>query len=338
MDNSPTVYIVFLFILMSCLSCTPGSRQAEDKKNDPPLLHLGQNLPGNTPRIYGQEYISTRRHERDFAKSNDGKEIFYSYALPGFNFTVVLTSKFTTGQWTRPTVASFSGSYHDLEPAFSPDGQSLLFISKRPVSDTDSTDDWNIWRILRQEDGWSEPHLVQFPFDTKGNEYYPSQAKNGNLYFTASLDDSYGGEDIYVSVFHDGEYSEPVNLGENINSTMPEFNAFISPDERIILFSSYGREDGIGGGDLYISYKPEEGKEWTPAVNLGQGINSDKMDYCPYVDFDQELLFFTSERLNPGLADKKKRTLDEIQAMDDQISNGLGDIYWVNFKADKWQK
>ena len=71
---------------------------------------------------------------------------------------------------------------------------------------------------------------------------------------------------------------------------------------------------------------------WLPAKNLAM-LNSDKMDYCPFVSFDKKMLFFTSERH----ALKRSYTAGEVKAGDlirsfSGVQNGGGDIYWVEFE------
>ena len=63
-----------------------------------------------------------------------------------------------------------------------------------------------------------------------------------------------GKDDIFVSKWENGKYTEPVSLSDSINSDGYEFNAFIAPDESYIIFTAYQREDGFGSGDLYMSY------------------------------------------------------------------------------------
>ena len=121
-----------------------------------------------------------------------------------------------------------------------------------------------------------------------------------------------------------------MRLGESINTANSEFNAFIVPDESFLLFSSYGREDDLGGGDIYISHKLDDGS-WSQAQNMGYSINSDKLDYCPFVTYDGKYLFFTSERIDRGLQSNYHRNLNKVLQLADGIENGLGNIYWVEF-------
>ena len=62
---------------------------------------------------------------------------------------------------------------------------------------------------------------------------------------------------------------------------------------------------------MYISTK-NENNEWEKAKNLGAHINSNKMDYCPYIDFINNTLYFTSKRNNVQTSFKTKQSLNQI--------------------------
>ncbi|MEJ0080379.1 MAG: hypothetical protein WDM78_05360 [Puia sp.] len=67
---------------------------------------------------------------------------------------------------------------------FSPDGQKLYFTSNRPLQGSDSTKDYDIWYLLKKGDDWRGPFNAGTKINTGKDEFYPSQARNGNLYFT----------------------------------------------------------------------------------------------------------------------------------------------------------
>ena len=283
------------------------------------------------PALYSEVDINTEFRERDFALSPDGTEIFYTLQSPKANFqTIIYRKKDTKGKWSRPEVAPFSGKFTDLEPAFTRDGKKLFFVSNRPITGT-NIKDFDIWYLEKKDDKWGEPKNVGEPVNSTSNEFYPSVCTNGNLYFTAERKNSNGQEDIYVSVFTNGKYSEAIPVDTAVNSVADEFNAFVSPDEQFIIFSSYGRKDDKGGGDLYMSKKDAAGR-WTPAKNL-LFINSDKLDYCPFVTFDRQSLFFTSERhvLQNTFPDKPA-TYSRLLKDYSSVLNGGGNIYWVSFE------
>jgi Tol biopolymer transport system component len=222
-------------------------------------------------------------------------------------------------------VASFSGEFKDLEPMFTPDGKRLFFASNRPLFENDKSTDYNIWYVDRIKNGWSVPVALDTIINTEKDEFYPSLTSTGTLYFTATRLDSKGKEDIYFSKNIIGVFGEPASLDSAINSATYEFNAYVSPNEDYILFSSYGRKDGYGGGDLYISYR-ENGK-WLPAQNLGKKVNSTSLDYCPFVSADGKTLYFTSGRR----LIEKKSSMQSMKKSMNSPQNGFDDIYEMRF-------
>ena len=123
----------------------------------------------------------------------------------------------------------------------------------------------------------------------------------------------YGSYDLYISYSTPDGWSEPENLGENINSPYWESAPSISPDSRTLYFSS-DRPGGYGGRDLYMSTRQANGK-WGRAINLGSIINTAGNELYPYIHADNQTLYFTSDGL-PGygktdLFISRKTSLDE---------------------------
>jgi Tol biopolymer transport system component len=275
------------------------------------------------PVLFMEGVVSTDLNERDMAISPDGNDMYYTVQTSRNIMSTILHRKKLPTGWSGPEVASFSGTFNDLEPAFSPDGKKLFFCSNRPING-DKTKDFDIWMIERTAGGWSEPKNLGSPINTSANEFYPSIARNGNLYFTAEKEGAVGNEDIFVSAFENGVYASPVPLDTAINSKLWEFNAFIAPDESYIIFTSYGRKDDSGGGDLYISTK--QNKKWSPARNL-TSINSTTIDYCPFV-FDGTL-YFTSGRHHVTSARQQRMDYASLSKWYRQANNGSENIYAV---------
>ncbi|HZY83092.1 MAG TPA: hypothetical protein VFE50_26415 [Cyclobacteriaceae bacterium] len=281
--------------------------------------------------LLGEGFISTGINERDFALSPDGTEIFYTISTPKSTFQTIVHSKRTAkGEWSAPEIASFAGEYSDLEPAFSADGKTLYFSSNRPTSGTDPKD-FDVWKVTRTAGGWSKAENLGTVINTEADEFYPSIAKNGNLYFTAAYKGGPGREDIYMSSLKDNQYQQPVALDTMVNSKFYEFNAFVDPDEKYILFTSYGRKDDSGSGDLYMAVKDANGK-WKPAQNLKE-LNSRQLDYCPFVSPDGKILFVTSERHQlPVSFNGARPNAQKIRDIAQNPLNGTGNIYWVDFE------
>ncbi len=284
-------------------------------------------LPDSIPTLFGSGVVSTSHGERDAAFTPDGNEFYFSKKGPVHY--AILFMKRNENRWSKPQLASFSGRYSDLEPFVSADGDRLYFSSNRPISGTGEPKDYDIWMVERTDEGWSEPVNLGAPVNTSEDEFYPSVAKNGNLYVTARYGGSLGAEDIFLFRKVNGTYEGPENLGDSINSKLYEYNAYIAPDESYLIFGSHGREDGLGGGDLYISFRNEQGI-WCRAINMGESINSNRLDYCPLVTVDGEFLFFTSNRVLPLHYAGDKISYDELEKILDSPLNGQDNIFWVS--------
>ncbi len=291
--------------------------------------NISLDFRGNGPVLFQPLYISTSLYERDMAISPLGDELIYTLGNHRQTIRSLVAIKKNGNRWGPKEILPFSGRYNDIEPFFSPDGKSLYFASNRPINNDSTRADYNIWKVERTPDGWGEPVALDTIINTPGEEYYPSLSNNGNLYFTATRTDGIGREDIYVSQFINNQFTEPKVLDSNINSVGFEFNAYIHPEEDLLIFSSFGRSDGFGGGDLYYSLKNEEGK-WSPAVNMGEMINSAGLDFCPFIDISRGVFYFTSDR-KPEL-DRRLNSVEELEEEADRVLNGMGNIYRIKLE------
>ncbi|HEY2725939.1 MAG TPA: hypothetical protein VGI61_02105 [Parafilimonas sp.] len=120
-------------------------------------------------------------------------------------------------------------------------------------------------------------------------------------------------------------------MSDSENSTFDEFNAFVDPDETFIIFSSYGRKDELGNGDLNVSRNIQG--VWMNAVHLSTPINSTALDYCPYISPDKKYFFFTSGRHNISIPFPQKQTIQTLHTLLLNSLNGYDNIYWM--RADK---
>jgi hypothetical protein len=269
------------------------------------------------------------RNVRDFTVHKD--EAYFSAQSTNGGMSVIIRLSKTNQQWGNPSIASFSGNHHDIEPFLAHDGLKLYFASRRPANSEDTGKDYDIWYVerLSTTKEWSYPINIGSSINTDKNEFYPSLAINNNLYFTANYSDSKGKDDIYVSHYKDGKYQQPYSLSESINSQGEEYNAFIAPDESYLIFGAYKRKDSLGSGDLYISYKDSDNK-WSKAENMGDKVNSQAMDYCPYVDIDNQLLYLTSKKNN--IKNQKLKNIKSLLKTFNSYENGMSRIYSTPFK------
>lgn len=266
---------VVLIVLFAC-----SKKSGINYPAPPPTDQLMSFLPG---------LINTDSLELNAVFSPDGKSFYFSR----YDIHDIYESKYDGNQWTTPVITSFSEKeFQECDGTFSPDGKRFYYISTRKKDDADTTKDFNIWFVDQLKDGWSEPQNL-FIVNSDSDEFYVSFADNGNLYFASNREGGLGSYDIYVSKFENNEYTAPVNLGEAVNNDHFEHDPFISPDESFIIYTSVGREGGLGKGDLYYSIKDKENK-WSAAKNLGPVFNTAGYEYCPSLTRDKKYFFLTA--------------------------------------------
>lgn len=116
--------------------------------------------------------------------------------------------------------------------------------------------------------------------------------KGTAMYFSSNRPGGFGGFDLYVSYYNDGEWSYPENLGNQINSVGNEITP--SYDGNTLYFAS-DYHQGLGGYDLFKA--TAYNGEWSYPENMGKGLNSPADDYFPAKLIGSENIYFTSNRM-----------------------------------------
>ena len=111
-------------------------------------------------------------------------------------------------------------------------------------------------------------------------------------------DDSYGGRDLYISFKNGNSWTEPSNLGGNINTAGEEAAPFLAQDKKTLYFSSNGYS-GYGGLDIYVTRRLDDSYEkWSPPENMGTGINTDLDDEYFSIPSNGKHLYFTRGKVD----------------------------------------
>jgi len=189
---------------------------------------------------------------------------------------------------------SINSDADEYLPALSADGSTLIFTRSKKVNGMRNED---FYLSYHNTDNWELAKNLGKPINTEQNEGAQCITADGlTIYFTAcSRNDSYGRCDIYESNFVNNNWTEPINIGPSINTENWESQPAISADGRQLFFVS-NRSGGIGGKDIWVSYKNTNGT-WTKAKNLGKDINTSKDDISPFLHWDNQTLYFSSKGL-----------------------------------------
>ncbi len=315
-----------ILLLCLCVELRSDEKHLPHQSGD----YLGQRLPGSSSEVFAPGVVSTGYDELNSVFSPDGKEFYFSIKRPNQDRHIMMVMKRIDDLWTNPDVLSFSGLFGDADPAFEQNGNRMFFASKRSIKGGDDSADWNIWYTYRTQDTWTEPNSLDSLINTRSHEIHPSFTDNGTMYFSSDREGGLGGFDIYRTQWIKGEHTNPENLGKPINTEYGEGDLFIAPNESFIIFSS-SRPDGLGRNDLYISFMQADGS-WTVPANMGREVNSEEIEYSPFVTRDGKYLFYSSyRRLLDGKAEHI-RSYKEISTIYSMPGNGLGDIYWIDAK------
>ncbi len=190
------------------------------------------------------------------------------------------------------TVNCFAMQYF---PVLTADQEELIF-TRRLGNGADDDEDIVITR--KDERGrWYSPQSISPNINTKFNEGTCTISADGRkLIFTACTGrKSYGSCDLYESYRIGNEWSEPVNLGPNVNSSDWESQPSLSADGRILYFVS-DRRGGLGRRDIWFSKLNDNGV-WEKAQNLGAPINTPYDEISPFIHVNNRTLYFASSGL-----------------------------------------
>ena len=207
-------------------------------------------------------------------------------------------------------------------PLISPDGEFIFYTRKyQKKKKGELTSKYvNEFTYSKRTNDPNEPNphfstgfIMPPPFNTGADQGAISiSIDNNNLYLTMCRDvrrrtgsGKYTNCDLYVSHFVDEEWTEPQNLGPNINGQYTwESQPSISADGTKLYFASM-RPTNVGfdvnnsqtyNVDLYCSEKDKDGR-WQSAKNLGEIINTNGNEKSPFMHSDSQTLYYSSDGL-----------------------------------------
>ena len=281
MIQSTLKHIAFLFLFV----LANRSTIAQDNDCD----YFGLTKPSTLPQDFNPKLLDLNGSFKFNLEIRKCDEIYFTTIDSDENIYV---AKKQNGVWSKPKIASFSNpNYGDADPFLTKDGKRIYFISKRPTDRTDKKLDWNIWYAEKKNKGWKKPKPLPSPINSDiSDEYFFSISDKGNVFFSSNRKGGEGSFDIYTAkITDDNTFSAPKNVGRPISTENYEFDPYISPDEKLIIFSI----NENGNSSLYYSYKDQKNR-WTKAQNLGNKINITNQDFAPSLSADGKFLFYSN--------------------------------------------
>ena len=183
---------------------------------------------------------------------------------------------------------------YDLQyfPVMTADQKTLIFT--RRVSRDPQYDEDMVVSQLSADGIWSDPESISDNINTKFNEGTCTISANGRtiIFTSCSGRTSMGSCDLYISYKLGDEWTEPENMGTNINSRDWESQPSLSADGKVLYFVS-DRRGGYGQRDIWKSHWVDGA--WTKAVNLGPTINTAEEEVSPFIHVNGLTLYFSSK-------------------------------------------
>lgn len=208
------------------------------------------------------EKINTPLNEGAQSISPDGMYLFFTGCNrpDGMGSCDLYVSHKNGKDWDTPfnLGAVVNSSSWDSQPAVTPDGSTLYFVSNRPGG----FGGYDIWKTsLNAEGEWSKPENLGPDINTAYDENTPFVHPDGKtLYFSSDGWPGLGNMDIFYSrAGENGKWGKPVNIGYPINTFNEETGLMVTPDGTEGMFSSV-LKDGLGDMDIYSFNLPQSAK------------------------------------------------------------------------------
>ncbi len=215
-----------------------------------------------------------------------------------------------TGAETQPLTKAelfsrtLNTKYHEGPMTFSRD-QNLIVFTRNNSSkgksgkSQDGVRKLKLYASVNKDGKWVDIH--ELPFNS--NEYsvgHPAfSPDNTKLYFVSDMPGGYGGTDVYVVEYNNGQWGTPVNMGKEVNTEGNEMFPFV--DETGSLYFSSDGHEGLGGLDVFYA-ELRDGVAYRGVQNAGAPINSEKDDFGFITDKNRTSGYFSSNR-KKGVSD-----------------------------------
>jgi len=269
-------------------------KRAKEAIKDPNKLNI-ENLGGLYNSAFNNYNTVVAYNESGIAYMSEQR--FYDAVF----YMAIENGRFTNPINITPQIQSDGDQY---VTALSYDGDKMLLTK---VSSFDA----DIMISTFESRRWTKAENIGKPINSKWFESHACFSPDGKtIYFSSNRKESIGGMDLFYSIQDEkGNWSEPVNLGDKLNTTLNEETPFMCKDGKTLFFSSQGHTT-IGGYDIFYTIKQEDG-EWSEPVPLPYPLNTT----------DDDLFFFPTC--------EKGESIKGYMSRIEEDGFGSGDIYKV---------
>lgn len=190
----------------------------------------------------------------------------------------------------------------DVVDCISADGSVLMFSRTNHPGNVPPIDMRDVWMSTRSSDGsWNKAVSVGAPINNGSQNFAVTISPDLNTMVLQNQYDSKGetiGAGLSITNRTKDGWEIPTNLVvEDLVNESDQTSSHVSPDG-LVFVTSVQTKGGQGALDLYVCFRKDDGT-WTAPKNMGDVLNTQGMDYAPFIAGDGRTLYFSSMGL-PG--------------------------------------
>lgn len=219
-------------------------------------IYISHKINNKWTQPLGIAEINTPNDDASISISADGQDLFV-YKSTIENKGDIYISHLDGDRWTKPfrLDEGINTPFQEGHISISANAQTMYFTSDRPGG-YGGTDIYRVNKL--PNNSWGKAQNLGPTINTKYNESGSFIHPDGKtFYFSSAGHKSMGGLDIFKSVFENGSWTTPKNVGYPINSTEDDMYYMPTTDGKRAYLASY-REGSMGKTDIFMISTPEQ--------------------------------------------------------------------------------
>lgn len=188
----------------------------------------------------------------------------------------------------------FSKNTYQYYPAVTANETEIFYTARIRNGNTMHED---ILYSRKKNNKWEEPvsvsPLINKPTTNEGTCAIAADGQTMVFTICEGRKDLRGNCDLYITYRQGNDWSEPVNLGDSINTPFWDSQPSLSADGKTLFYASR-QHNGLGNSDIWFSQKKTDGT-WQKARNLGTVINTAEDEIAPFIHPNGITLYFASK-------------------------------------------
>jgi peptidoglycan-associated lipoprotein len=247
---------------------------------------------------FSPTFADKRNEELIFTSTREGSTGSDLSEVTGTNFSdLYYTKRDKKGKWSEPVLAGGEDSPVNTDASegsatFNSRSNTMYFT--RCEVEKNGYKGCKIYQAAKQGQGFGTPEEIMIASDSAIVGHPALTPDDKILIFASDMDGGQGGKDLwYMKEKGRNEWSAPINLGPEINTTGDEMFPYVRANGDL-YYASNGRI-GMGGLDIYMARKKGDG-QWGEVENMKAPINSSANDFALIFDGNNNRGYFTSGR------------------------------------------